>query len=99
MLLFVKGFKNFLPFRPYYIIFIQLNGALNPLLNFGRSKKMRKAIRDLFKCILQVQPLSFVNNNNDNNNSNANNNNNNNNSNNNNNNNNKNNNNSNNSNN
>ena len=80
MLLFVKGFKNFLPFRPYYIIFIQLNGALNPLLNFGRSKKMRKAIRDLFKCILQVQPLSFVNNNNDYNNSNANNNNNNNNS-------------------
>ena len=77
ILLFAKGFKNFLPFRPYYIIFIQLNGALNPLLNFGRSKKMRKAIRDLFKCIPQVQPSSFVKNNNENNN-NANNNNNNN---------------------
>ena len=64
--LFIKGFKNFLPFRPYYLIFFQLNGVLNPLLNFGRSKEIRKAVRDLFKCLPQVQPGSYVNNNNNN---------------------------------
>ncbi|CAH3123571.1 unnamed protein product [Porites lobata] len=46
-----KGlYKNSLPFRPFYVVFIQLNGVLNPLLNLGRSRNMRKAIRDLFKC-------------------------------------------------
>ena len=58
--LFAKGFKNFLPFRPFYMIFFQLNGVLNPLLNFGRSTKMRKAIKDLFKCLPKVQPDSCV---------------------------------------
>lgn len=56
--LFAKGFKNFLPFRPF--IFFHLNGALNPLLNFGRSTKMRKAIKDLFKCLPKVHPDSCV---------------------------------------
>ena len=46
---------NSLPFRPYYIIFVQLNGALNPLLNFSRIRMMRKAIRDLLRCHLQLQ--------------------------------------------
>ena len=62
----IKGFKNFLDFRPYYLIFYQLNGVLNPLLNFSRSKKIHKAVRDLFKCLPQVQPGSYVNNNNHN---------------------------------
>ena len=46
---------NSLPFRPYCIIFVQLNGALNPLLNFSRIRMMRKAIRDLLRCHLQLQ--------------------------------------------
>ena len=61
IVLFIKGFKNFLPFRPYYLIFFQLNGVLNPLLNFRRSKRMRKAVRDLFKCLPEVQPSPCVN--------------------------------------
>ena len=58
-----KGINN-LPFRPYYITFVQLNGALNPLLNFSRIKMMRKAIRDLFRCHPQLQSSSLANNNN-----------------------------------
>ena len=66
-----KGlYKNSLPFRPFYVVFIQLNGVLNSLLNLGRSRNMRKAIRDLFKCSSQEQPSSAVNNNNNNNNNN-----------------------------
>ena len=69
-----KGlYKNSLPFRPFYVVFIQLNGVLNPLLNLGRSRNMRKAIRDLFKCSSQEQPSSAVNNYNNNNNNNNNN--------------------------
>ena len=68
-----KGlYKNSLPFRPFYVVFIQLNGVLNPLLNLGRSRNMRKAIRDLFKCSSQEQPSSAVNNYNNNNNNNNN---------------------------
>ena len=68
-----KGlYKNSLPFRPFYAVFIQLNGVLNPLLNLGRSRNMRKAIRDLFKCSSQEQPSSAVNKNNNNNNNNYN---------------------------
>ena len=68
-----KGlYKNSLSFRPFYAVFIQFNGVLNPLLSFGRSRNMRKAVRDLFKCSSQVQPSSAVNNNNNNNNNNYN---------------------------
>ena len=59
---------NNLPFRPYYITFVQLNGALNPLLNFSRIKKMRKAIKDLFRSHSQLQSSSLANNNNNSNN-------------------------------
>ena len=58
--LLAKGFKNFLPFRPFFMILFQLNGALNPLLNFFRSAKMCKAIKNLFKCLPKVQPDSYV---------------------------------------
>ena len=57
-----KGVNN-LPFRPFYVIFIQLNGVLNPLLNFSRIRKMRKAIRDLFRSHQQLQSSSLTNNN------------------------------------
>ena len=62
-----KGVNN-LPFRPYYITFMQLNGVLNPFLNFSRIKKMRKAIRDLFRCHPQLQSSSLAKNNNNGNN-------------------------------
>lgn len=52
------GVSNFQPFRPLYGILLQLNGLLNPLLNFGRSKEMRTALRKFFKCSQKVQPLS-----------------------------------------
>ena len=62
-----KGLNN-LPFRPYYVIFMKLYGALNPLLNFSRIKKMRKAIRDLLRCHPPLQSSSLGNNNNNSNN-------------------------------
>ena len=53
-----SGVTNVSPFRPFYGFFLQLNGILNPLLNFGRSKEMRRALRNLLKCSQQVQPSS-----------------------------------------
>ena len=44
------------PFRPFYTFFLQLNVFLNPLLNFGRSKDMRKGLKELLKFSRQVQP-------------------------------------------
>ena len=49
-----------LPFRPFYTFLLVLNGFLNPLLNFGRSKQMRKALRRLMKYSHQVEPRSNV---------------------------------------
>ena len=64
-------------------MFLQLNGVLNPLLNFGRNKDMRKGLRKLLKRSQQVlsvgqlqsEPLNKISNNNNNNNKNRNNNN------------------------
>ena len=53
-----SGVTNVSPFRPFYGFVLQLNGILNPLLNFGRSKEMRRALRNLLKCSQQVQPSS-----------------------------------------
>ena len=66
MILFAMGVKNVMPFRPFYVFFFQLNGALNPLLNFGRFKEMRIAVRNLFKCSKRVQVQSSLRNNIDN---------------------------------
>ena len=46
------------PFRPFYSFLLVINGFLNPLLNFGRNREMRRALRNLFKCSQQVQPSS-----------------------------------------
>lgn len=48
------------PFHPYYGFLLQLNGLLNPLVNFGRSKEMRKALRELVKCSHQVKPSTVM---------------------------------------
>ena len=55
--LLATGIKRFQAFRPFYTFLFQLNGFLNPLLNFGRSKNMHRALRNLLKCSAQqVQP-------------------------------------------
>ena len=46
------------PFRPFYSFLLVINGFLNSLLNFGRNREMRRALRNLFKCSHQVQPSS-----------------------------------------
>ena len=38
-----------IPFRPFYSIFVTLNGLLNPLLNFGRNKDVQSAVRILIR--------------------------------------------------
>ena len=51
---------TFLPFRPFYSVFITLNGFFNPLLNFGRNEDVRRAVRGLIRrpqCVgAAVQP-------------------------------------------
>ena len=51
----MKGVENFGAYRPYYFILYTVNGFLNPLLNFGRNKEMRRALRGLFRCFQHVQ--------------------------------------------
>ena len=38
------------PLRPLRSIFITLNGLLNPLLNYGRDKDVRRTVRSLIRC-------------------------------------------------
>ena len=38
------------PLRPFYYIFVTLNGLLNPILNYGRNKDVRRAVRSLIRC-------------------------------------------------
>lgn len=47
---------NAKPFRPFYGFLYALNGFLNPLLNFGRNKEMRRALLNLINCFQRVQP-------------------------------------------
>ena len=43
---------------PFSGFFLLLNSLLNPLLNFGRSKEMRRALRNLLRRHQEVQPLT-----------------------------------------
>lgn len=45
-------------YRPFYTFLLLLNGFLNPLVNFGRSKEMRRGLRELFKCTRELQPVA-----------------------------------------
>ncbi|XP_074629605.1 G-protein coupled receptor 3-like [Acropora palmata] len=38
------------PLRPFTQILVTLNGLLNPLLNYGRNKDVRRAVRSLIRC-------------------------------------------------
>ena len=50
--LFNLGFRpvNTTPLRPFYYIFVTLNGLLNPILNYGRNNDVRRAVRNLLRC-------------------------------------------------
>ena len=52
----MKGTESFGPYRPFHSILYTVNGFVNPLLNFGRNKEMRRALRGLLSCFQQVQP-------------------------------------------
>ena len=61
LVLAILGFSgsDFVLFRPFYAFLINLNGLLNPLLNYGRNENVRGAVRTLIKglrCIERVQP-------------------------------------------
>ena len=51
LVLVIMGYSKseFIPFRPFYSLFISLNGLLNPLLNYGRNETVRRAVRGLFR--------------------------------------------------
>ena len=51
LILVLLGFSNsdFIPLRPFYSLFITLNGLFNPLLNYGRNKDIRTAVRRLIR--------------------------------------------------
>ena len=44
------GIYELNPFRPFYSMLLTLNGLLNPLLNYGRNKEIRRAMRNMFSC-------------------------------------------------
>jgi len=52
------GIRYVSAFEPFYTLLLLLNGFLNPLVNFGRSKDMRRGLSELFNCSRKVQ--SFV---------------------------------------
>ena len=64
LVLATMGFSraDFIPFRPFYALFITLNGLLNPLLYYGRNENVRRAVRGLIKCpkcVGRVQPVTI----------------------------------------
>ena len=50
------GLQRLKPFTPFYVFLLLLNGFLNPLVNFGRSREMRRGLREWIKCSPEVQP-------------------------------------------
>ena len=57
VVLVAMGFQTLVPFQPFYFLLMTLNGLLNPLLNYGRNKDMRKAVRKMLRCRQQTAPL------------------------------------------
>ena len=50
------GLRYVRAFEPFYTFLLLLNGFLNPLVNFGRSRKMRRGLSELFKWSREAQP-------------------------------------------
>ena len=55
MILYAIGIRNILPFKPFYRLLFTLNAFVNPLLNFGRNRGMRRSLRAVFKHSQRVQ--------------------------------------------
>ena len=51
----LKGIDNVGPYRPFISFLFTVDAFVNPLLNFGRSKDMRRAVRSLFRSFQHVQ--------------------------------------------
>ena len=41
---------DMIPLRPFILFFATLNGLLNSLVNYGRNKNVRRAVRSLIRC-------------------------------------------------
>ena len=52
------GLQSLKAFRPFYTFLLLLNGFVNPLVNFGRSKDMRRGLSEFFKCTREVRPTA-----------------------------------------
>ena len=46
----IKSSENLAAWRPLYGFIISINGLLNPLVNYGRNKDVRKVVRALICC-------------------------------------------------
>ena len=57
LVLMVANVPNVPAYAGYSIFLLLLNGLLNLLVNFGRNKRMRKALRKLMTCSQQVEPV------------------------------------------
>ena len=51
----LKEIENIRPYRPFIVFLFIVNAVANPLLNFGRNKDMRRAIRGLLSCFQHVE--------------------------------------------
>ena len=51
----LKGIENIRPYRPFMFFLFIVDTVANPLLNFGRNKDMRRAIRGLLSCFQHVE--------------------------------------------
>ena len=52
LVLTLKGIENHQPYSPFYGFLFTMNTFLNPLLNFGRSKDMRRVLRVFFSTTI-----------------------------------------------
>ena len=52
IVLILWGFSNegMIPLRLFYLLFVTLNGLLNPILNCGRNQEVRIAVRKIIRC-------------------------------------------------
>ena len=51
----LNGKEDVGPYRPFMLFLFIVDTVANPLLNFGRNKNMRKAIRGLLRCFQHVE--------------------------------------------
>ena len=51
----LNGIENNGPYRPFMFFLFVVDTVANPLLNFGRNRDMRRAIRGLLSCFRRVE--------------------------------------------